>query len=220
MSKREIEGVIWDVDGTMVNSEPLHVAAWDAALAENEFHLEDLSEQVRSTMAGKKPIVIAGEMIEDLGLNVEPQSLLDRKTQIFWDSIATNLESMPGLVESIEALNKRGYRQAIGTSMTREYVQLVLKKFGLEKYFEVIVVGEEVHKGKPDPETYLLVAKRLGIDPTLCVVVEDATSGILAAKSAGCFCIAIKNPNAVPQDLSKADAVIENLQEITSALLK
>ncbi len=213
-----ITGVLWDVDGTMVNSEPLHVSAWDKALQERGHQLSNLSQEVLTTMAGKKPISIAGEMVRDLHLQINPEELLLRKSSLFMASIATDLEEMPGLVESVTTLKEKGYRLAIGTSMTHQYVQLVLERFHLEDFFEAIVTGDEVHKGKPDPETYLLVAEKLALDSKNCAVIEDATSGVLAANGAGSICIAIRNPNAVVQDLSKADAVIDDLREIVNIL--
>ncbi len=92
-----IKAVIYDVDGTMVDSEPLHVAAWDKALTVYKHHLADLSKNLRATMAGKKPIVIAKEMIDELGLDIKPEILLQKKTEIFMDAIKTQLQGMQEL---------------------------------------------------------------------------------------------------------------------------
>lgn len=218
MVNLKIEAVIWDVDGTMVNSEPLHIAAWERALAELGFHFSDVSENIKNTMAGKKPDAIAEEMVHDLGLPLEPQKLLERKMLLFLNSVSSDLKPMPGLEVSVPKISKRGFKQAIGTSMTRKYVTIILQKFGLEKYFSAVVTGEEVRKGKPDPETFLLAAEKLILSPERCVVIEDATNGVLAAKAAGSVCIAIKTSEGIPQDLSKADYVISDLREIIAIL--
>ena len=90
-----------------------------------------------------------------------------------------------------------------------------MEKFKVADYFDVIVSGDDVKRGKPDPETYLIAVKKLGIRPSQAVVLEDATNGIAAAKAAGCFCIAIKNPYTPKQDLSRADLALDSLADLS-----
>ena len=213
-----IKAIIYDVDGTMVDSEPLHVASWDKALQLYGHRLQDLSAQLRATMAGKKPTVIAKEMVEDLHLSVAPETLLQKKTAIFMKVMRTDLQGMLGIVESIKRFKKSGYKLGIGTSLTRDYVEIVLQKLNVQDFFDVIVTGDEIKNGKPHPETYLTVARKLGLEPKECLVIEDATSGIQSAKKAGCYCIAIENPHAVPQDTSQADRVVDSLNEVSTDL--
>ena len=136
------------------------------------------------------------------------------------DLIKTDLQGMPGIVDSIKRLKKDGYKLGIGTSLTRNYLTIVLDKLNVSQFFDVIVTGDEITNGKPHPDTYLTVAKKLGVQPNECVVIEDAKSGIQSAKAAGCVCIAIKNPNALPQDTTQADKVISSLDEITKDLIQ
>ncbi len=215
----KISAVIYDVDGTMVNSEPLHVAAWDSALQTYGHELMDLSDNFRATMAGKKPIVIAEGMVQELELDVDPCDFLETKSVLFLEKVRTELEGMPGVVESVQRFSQGGHKLAIGTSLDREYINLILNKLGLTGSFEVIVTGDQIKNGKPHPETYLMVAQKLGLDPSECAVLEDATSGIKSAKAAGMWCIAVENKNAVPQDTSEADVVVYSLDEVTSKLV-
>lgn len=176
--------------------------------------MEDLAPEIQATMAGKKPIVIAQLMVKDLDLSVSPEVFLSRKTDIFMASVVTDLQSMPGLNEAVDGLRTAGYPQGIGTSGSAEYTNLVLDRFGIREYFSAIVTGEEITHGKPNPETYLKVAEKLGVNSTRSVVIEDATTGIASAKAAGSYCIALANPNAVEQDLSRADKIIFSLSEV------
>jgi beta-phosphoglucomutase-like phosphatase (HAD superfamily) len=215
-----VKAVIYDVDGTMVDSEPLHVQAWDDTLRQYAHKLSDLSEEFRSTMAGKKPIVIAGGMVDELGLEITPEALLQTKASIFMRLVETDLKGMLGVVESIKRFKAAGLRLAIGTSLHAEYIRLVLERLGVQTAFEIIVTGDEIKNGKPHPETYLTVAEKLELEPSECVVLEDAKSGIESATAAGCCCIAIENPNALPQDTSSADVVVGTLDEVTEKLLR
>ena len=214
-----IKAIIYDVDGTMVDSEPLHVEAWDKALQLFSYHLSDLSPTLQATMAGKKPAAIAKEMVEDLHLDIDSELLLKKKTNIFMNLIKTELQGMPGIVNSVKRLKEKGYKLGIGTSLNKEYVRIVLDRLHLPGYFDAIVTGDEIKNGKPHPDTFLVTVKKLGFKPEECLVIEDATSGIKSAKAAGCLCVAIENPNAVPQDTSLADKIITSHDEITDELL-
>jgi beta-phosphoglucomutase-like phosphatase (HAD superfamily) len=101
--------------------------------------------------------------------------------------------------------------------MKRDYVDYVLENLGAPNVFTAVVTGDQTQHGKPDPETYLTVAKRLGVNPHESVVLEDANTGILSAKSAGCYCIAITNPAVPNQDTSKADRLVSSWDEVTTA---
>ncbi|MBA3723381.1 MAG: HAD family phosphatase [Candidatus Levybacteria bacterium] len=215
-----IKAVIFDVDGTLVDSEPLHVLAWDKALRFYDFSLEDLSEGLQNSIAGRKPLKNAEDMVEELHLSIDAETLLKQKTDIFMDLLRSDLHGMPGLTVCLEGLKKDGYRLAIGTSQVDPYITLALDGLLIKDYFEVIVMGSEITNGKPHPETYLTVIKKLGLDPEECIVVEDATTGITSAKAAGCLCIAIENHKAKRQDTSLADKVITSLDEITDSYIK
>jgi HAD superfamily hydrolase (TIGR01509 family) len=180
-----IKAVIYDVDGTLVNSEPLHVAAWDSALKQYGSSLDKLSKDFIRTMAGKKPIVIAAEMVEALKISAQPEDLLKLKTSIYLELTETELKPMDGAVESVRVLRAAGYRLAIGTSLDAPLLSTILNHLNITDDFEVKVTGDQIAKGKPDPETYLKVFELLQLLPNECVVLEDAESGIQSAKAAG-----------------------------------
>lgn len=215
-----IKAVIYDVDGTMVNSEPLHLAAWDEALHRFAHKLTDLSQEFQATMTGKKPIAIAEGMVDELHIAAGAHELLEVKTKLFLQAAQTRLEGMPGVVESTRRLADEGYELAIGTSLDRDYVNLVLDRLGIPDAFKVIVTSDEIKNGKPHPETYLTVIQRLGMQPDECVVLEDAKSGIQSARAAGAYCIAIENPDAVAQDTSQANITVSSLDGVTANVIK
>jgi sugar-phosphatase len=133
---------------------------------------------------------------------------------------APELPAMPGAVEAVSALFDAGYPLAVASSGIREYITLVLERLGIADRFRVVVTGADVAHGKPHPEPYLVTAARLGVPPANCVVFEDATVGVLAAKAAGMRCIAVPNPEATQtQDLSTADLILSSLTDFTPALL-
>jgi beta-phosphoglucomutase len=215
-----IKAVIYDVDGTLVNSEPLHVAAWDLALKHYGSSLNSLSEAFVRTMAGKKPIVIASEMTESLSINVLPGDLLKLKTSMYLKLAGEQLKPMSGAVKSIKELKDAGYRLAIGTSLDDSLLNTILHQLNITDDFEAKVTGNQISKGKPDPETYLKVIELLQLSPDECVVLEDAQSGIRSAKAAGAWCIAVENADAIKQDTSEADATVASLLEITPRFIQ
>jgi len=214
-----IKAIIYDVDGTLVNSEPHHVKAWDSALKHYGSSLSSLSENFVRTMAGKKPLAIAMEMVEALNINAQPEELLKLKTSIYLELAETQLEPMRGAIQSIKDLRAAGYRLAIGTSLDASLLDSILRHLNIADEFEVIVTGDQITKGKPDPETYLKVIELLQLSPGECLVLEDAQSGIESAKAAGAWCIAIENVHAIKQNTSSADAVVSSLLEVTPSYI-
>ncbi len=122
-------------------------------------------------------------------------------------------EPMSGAVKLIENINKIGIDMAIGTSNSRQNVDAVLVKMGLQSIFKVIVSKEDVINHKPDPEVYVKCAMLLGYDSTNCIVIEDSPSGISAAKNAGVACIAVKTKYCRLSDLSGADIIADSLED-------
>jgi len=178
-----------------------------------------LSEHFQSTMAGRKPLAIAEGMVSELNLAVKPEVFLDDKTSLFHEKAKTSLEPMPGAINSIHRFRDAGYRLAIGTSLDASYLNIILRRFNISGLFEAIVTGDQITQGKPHPETYLLVIHKLGLQPDECVVFEDAETGILSAKAAGAWCIAVKNAAAIDQDTSAADLTVASLEIMTVGLI-
>ncbi|MBI2141866.1 HAD family phosphatase [Candidatus Woesearchaeota archaeon] len=208
-----IKAVIYDLDDVIVNSYPLHAEAFDMFLKEHGCSFSRISEEMSKRFIGMRTSDVTKELINYFGLKTGFKKAYERRTEIFLQLAEKKLELLPGVMHSLE-LFKGKYRLAIASSGARKYISMVVSKFRLEKYFGIIVSGDDVSKSKPDPEAYLAAASRLGLKPSECAVLEDAKIGVEAAKRAGCMCIAIRNPNTPIQDLSKADAIIDSLQKI------
>jgi len=210
-----IKAIIYDLDDLMVNSNPLHIEAWDILLSKFNYKLDDLPKEFHSKFIGMRVIDISKEIIKALNLNVEIESFYKERINIFLELVREKVGAMSGLLNSLKLVKEKGLKIAIASSGTKEYIQLILSKFDINDYFDTVVSGDDVKIGKPDPETYLVIAKKLGFKAEECLVLEDATAGIESAKAAGCKCIAVRNPNTPPQNYSKADKVINSLKDLT-----
>lgn len=124
-----------------------------------------------------------------------------------------NLVPTFGVVDFLAFLKENGYTITIASSGLRKNIDLILQKLEIEKYFDLIVSGEQVVKGKPEPDIFLKVADYYNRQPNDCIVIEDSTNGVLAAKAANMFCIGFYNPNSGNQDLTKADIIIDNFKD-------
>ena len=127
---------------------------------------------------------------------------------------------MDNFYDFMLAVYNEKYLLAMASSNTRKAIDKVMDIFSLSKYIKVSVSGEEVEKGKPNPEIFLKAAKKLGVEPKNCLIIEDTFVGIQAAKAAGMKCIGFKNPNSGDQDLSGADLVVESFKELSVDTIK
>jgi len=215
-----IKAVIFDMDDLMINSDPVHILAHNKFLKRYGYSLSSMPEKIRNESVGKRIIDDIAVMKDYFNIEKNAEELFSERHKIFMELIEKKLEPMPGLFELINILEKEKLDLAIGSSGTRDYINLVLKKINLNDKFKAIVSGEDVKNGKPDPEVFLLAAKRLDRHPEECLVLEDATNGIAAARNADMRVIAVESPYTLKQDLSKADLVVDSLDKITIEMIK
>jgi len=214
-----IKAIIYDMDDLMVNSDGLHDEATLLTLRQAGYDLPVMSEDIRRDSLGRRVIDILQSMIEQFHWPTTAEELDRQRQPIFLNLVRAKLQAMPGLHESLKLFKDAGYKIALASSGVREYIEIVLDKFKVREYFDVIVAGDEVVSGKPDPEIYTQAVTKLGLKPYECLVLEDADHGIQAAKAAGCKCIAIKNPYTASQTHAGADLVLNSLNEITVATI-
>jgi HAD superfamily hydrolase (TIGR01509 family) len=207
--------IIFDFDETIIDLEPQHTAA-HAALCRD--YGSDYAEMPKSFRrgSGRRIIDDIREMRAQFGWSASEEELFTRRQQHFDEVAATSeLIAMPFVHEVIRALEARGIPLAITSSAVGSSIEAILLRLGLRDAFPLIVDGSEVEHGKPDPEAYLLTARKLGVAPERCLVFEDSEVGVVAAKRAGMFCIAVRNPHALErQDLSAADLVYESMRDV------
>jgi beta-phosphoglucomutase family hydrolase len=205
-----LRAVIFDWDGVVVDSSAHHERSWEILAAKRRLVLP--ADHFKSGF-GKKNNVI----IPDLGWAKEPadvEALAHEKEEIYRSLVREKgIEPLPGVRELLAALRAENIPCAIASSTERANLDLPIDLMGLREFFTVIVSGEEVVHGKPDPAVFLLAAERLGIKPADCAVIEDALVGIEAAKRAGMPVLAVATTNPI-EALSSADAAVSGLMDI------
>jgi HAD superfamily hydrolase (TIGR01509 family) len=207
--------VVFDLDGVIVDSEPIHEQATDEYLA--SLGIPD-DEALRQDMMGRR----VRELTDVLAKRLErpPEEVFAEREAIFWRLLERDgPRPMPGLEGAIARLSGAGLELAVATSGTRAYVGFVLERLGVRAAFKAVVSGDDVTLGKPDPETYLLTAGLLGADPADCVALEDTFHGVIAARSAGMHAVAVPNALTAGMDFSAADAVVADLEAAAEYVL-
>lgn len=207
-----MKAVIFDMDGLMVDSEPLHYLARDEFLKARG---KSMNHQIESQILGRSLHEVESMIKEEFGLEDKVEDMMAEHQRRFLELIKGKLQLRSGLLELLEKLYQQGIVMAVASSQQSEYVNWVVDHFGLRKYFEVVISAEDVNgKGKPDPAIFLLAAKKLGVDPQNCVVLEDTVNGILAAKAAGMKGIAVYDPDFTKkEDFPMADQIFTSLKE-------
>ena len=207
--------VVFDLDGVIVDSEPIHEQATDEYLA--SLGIPD-DEALRQDMMGRRVRELTDVLAKRLGR--PPEEVFAEREAIFWRLLERDgPRPMPGLEAAIARLSRAGLELAVATSGTRAYVGFVLERLGVRAAFKAVVSGDDVTLGKPDPETYLLTAGLLGADPADCVALEDTFHGVIAARSAGMHAVAVPNALTAGMDFSAADAVVADLEAAAEYVL-
>lgn len=206
-----IHAVIFDLDGVIADSEPLSGEATRRALTKLDIEMTD---KERNEAFGRRTGDIINDILSVRNMKADVEAIIAEKGRIFSELIKNNIKPIPKSLELVEWLKGKGYKVALATSSHKEKMEAEVKELEIVSLFDFIVTGDEVRKGKPNPEIFLKAAKKLGVDPKHCVVVEDSTFGIQAAKAAGMFAIAFDSPNTHNQDLSMADVVVDDLEKV------
>lgn len=207
----KIFGAVWDLDGTLVDTESNHYAAWRALMQE---HGRELSyEQFRPTFGLRNDDVLVHHLGFEAG-NDDLQALSERKEELFCTLLEQGgLRMQRGARELVEHLHGLGARQAIASSAPPGNIDLMVRLMAMGDCFDAVVSSEEVKHGKPAPDIVLKAAARLGLPPSRLVVLEDAPAGVAAGKAAGGKVIAIAA--AFPaESLTEADLVVHSFEEV------
>jgi HAD superfamily hydrolase (TIGR01509 family) len=212
---REIQAIIFDLDGLMVDSEPLARQAWQAVLAEYGYELDQMTFDA---MLGLRLADSSRLVKERFGLSMSIDEIVALRGRLLLDLVPGNLRPMPGLYTLLDAVEARGLRKAVATSSPRSYAPVALQEVGIADRFEVTITGDAVAQGKPAPDIYLGACRALQLSPTLCVAIEDSPNGVRAAKAAGMTCIAVPNALSRELDFGQPDAVYPSLSAVAENL--
>jgi HAD superfamily hydrolase (TIGR01509 family) len=208
-----IDAVVFDLDGLLIDSEQL----WDEA--RREFVMEEggrWHDLAQKEMMGMSSPEWSRYVHDELGVDLAPQRISEEVVRRLEDLYREHLPLVPGAGKAVEQLAAR-WPLALASSSNRELIDLVLGIGGLATYFRATVSSEEVDRGKPAPDVYLEAARKLAVEPSLCVAIEDSHNGILSAVAAGMRVIAIPNRTFPPGEdaLSKAVLVLPGLGDLT-----
>ena len=210
--------IIFDMDGVLVDSEPLFLSAINRLLEQ---------EGVAAVSQEENEEFLIGTTIDETWRQLKRLRILPLPTETYlsrYDAIVRQLmieelAPQPGVRELLETCSRRGLPKAVASSSLHKWVDLKLRAIGLEGAFEVVLGGDDVSRGKPEPDIYLKAAERLGIPPGECIAIEDSPIGIAAAVSAGTYTIAVRTDYTRNLDVSLANTILETLEDFDRSLL-
>ena len=208
-----LKAIIFDMDGVIVNSEPLHRKAYFDMF--EEFNL-NVSNKLYESFTGKSTSAICKELCEIFDLSISHEKLMLSKRKHF-KTIFDNdpeFQMIDGALSLIKNYFYNNLTLILASSASMTNINRIFKKFDLDKFFKAKISGADLKESKPNPEIFIKAAKLSGFNKSECIVIEDSTNGIIASKSAGIYCIGYNSPNSKNQNYDKADLVVSNFNEI------
>lgn len=220
MKRASFRAAIFDFDETMIDLEPQHAIADTSLCRSMGSDYMALPEEYRHA-SGRRVIDDIREMRAYFGWKASTEELERLRQSEFDEACATSeLALLPGVEAAIRAFQRSGVTLAITSSAVGSSIDRILSRLGLRESFALLVDGSAVTHPKPHPEPYLVTAEKLGVRPDECVVFEDSRIGVLSAKAAGMYCIAVRNARArTHQDLSAADLLLDSFEALDPTVL-
>jgi beta-phosphoglucomutase family hydrolase len=176
----DARALIFDLDGTLSNSLPVHIATWNKI---GDLYGFKFDPQILMELTGRPTIEFAIRVVEQYKLDVKPEDIVKLKQQAFWDS-SELLQPVAEIIAIVKASHQK-LPMSVGTGASRRSAEVQLKALDLARYFDFIVAAEDVTRHKPEPETFLECARLMNVEPAYCQVFEDGDLGLTAAKKAG-----------------------------------
>ncbi len=213
-----LQAVLFDMDGLMIDSEPIQSLSFEAIL--REYGVEPrLNELGVVQTIGITAVDNWLKLQAEYEFEAPMDELIARKRLCYRDLLAENITPQPGLQQLLKHLDEMPTKKAIASSSSAENIVLVVSTLGINGHFDSLISGEEVKRGKPEPDIFVEAARRLNVDPVNCIVLEDAESGIEAAAAAGMKSVAVPNRFTNSHDFSLASRVVPSLEVVTWDLL-
>lgn len=206
-----IKAVIFDMDGVMIDSEPLWEKTERILLAKRNI---DYSPEYRDMIVGLNQ-KDSGKLLKDtFSLPETVDDIISERVEILTAIYEEELELVSALSPLLETLRQRRYMLAVASSSPLRVIKFVLDMFSLHEYFDAVVSGECTENGKPHPDIYLHTAERLGVSPAECVAIEDSINGVRSALAAGMYCIAIPDKRLSREPFESAHLILESMDEM------
>jgi beta-phosphoglucomutase len=202
-------GILWDMDGVIVDSGDAHFLSWQQALARHGLSCsrEFFDKTFGMNNRGFLSLLLQREVTDD-----ELDAIAGLKEVLFREDVQGSLLPLPGVEDWVGRFAQAGFPQAVASSAPKENIDAIIGGLGLTASFQALVSGATL-SGKPDPATFLLAARQLGIAPENCLVIEDARVGVEAAKRGGMQCVAVCTTHAASA-LSGAGKVVNRLNDL------
>ena len=208
-------GIIFDMDGVLIDSEELHFKAYTQVLARLGANVSREEYAREWIAAGRGPEYA----VKAYSLPLSPEELRALKGPVYHEILKAEACLMPGVIEALSRLRPR-YPLALATNSNRADVGFVMERFQLQRFFKAVVTRECYALAKPEPDAFLAAAAALELPPSSCLVVEDSQRGIVAAHRAGAKCVAVPHAFTRDSDFSLAERVIADLDELTVELVE
>src|SRR5262245_56137264 len=214
MKNNHKHAVIWDLDGTLIDSSAYHWEAWQTVMAVENFTLTH--EQYVADFGKRNDEILRGRLGADLSDEFIARVSLAKEEAYRRLVRAKGLQLLPGAGYWLERFKADGWLQALGTSAPRGNIDAVFAALGIEKFFDAAISSEEVKAGKPEPDVFLVAAEKMGVAPDDCIVIEDAPAGLEAARRAGMKSIGVLTTH----NELKADLVAPNLDQLPEGFFR
>lgn len=211
-----IKAVIFDMDGVMIDSEPLWEKTERILLARRDI---EYSPTYRDQIVGLNQNDSGRLLINTFELEETVEDIISERVEILTAIYEEELEVVLDLIPLLDNLRDNKFKLAVASSSPLRVINFVLDMFSLQEYFPVVVSGECTENGKPHPDIYLHTAKRLEVEPSECVAIEDSINGVKSAKAAGMYCIAVPDKRLSQMEFQNADIIVPNLNRINSDLI-
>lgn len=216
MRGTKLDAVLFDMDGVIIDSEPLWSEAEKRLLARRNL---SYSPSLKTAMMGRDAKGAVSLLIEHYSLAESLEELIGERNHLIAQLFKEDLKTIPGALELVRSVIAAGIMTGLVSSSSQVLIELALEKVGATGLFAVTLSGDQVARGKPAPDVYITAAERLGVKPEHCLVIEDAPHGVAAAKHAGMCCLAIDTSVNVVE-LATADRVVSGFEEVDVQLLR
>jgi HAD superfamily hydrolase (TIGR01509 family) len=207
----EWSAVIFDLDGLMIDSEPIALEVWRDLAAQ---YGREVSQDLYREVIGQTPLFGMRHLRAELDLPLGENELLEeywtRRTRMMCEKV----QLAPGLIELLDLLKEHDVVMAVASNSPCAYIEAVLEGLGLARFFDCVLSSDDVQKGKPAPDVYTATMECLGIEPGEGLVLEDSPAGVCAAKSAGLTCFAVPSEEMILEDFSEADEILNSLVDV------
>ena len=207
-----MKAVIFDMDGVLVDSQPYHFKADIETMSEyGVVKDQKFYEKFAGTLTSDRMRILKNLF----KLDIPVEEMVKKREDMILEIMAReDIKPVSGIPEFLKSIKNRGLKTAVASSSGYDLIGLILSRLGISEYFDSITSGNDVKRGKPDPDVFLLAAERIGVNPRDCFVVEDSENGVKAAKSAGMKALGYINPTSGYQCLDMADFITDDFKKV------